>query len=282
MKTSLSKNAVFYLIYNLLNVLFPFITGIYAARVLLPTDIGQVEVARNISNYFITFSLLGIPTYALRECSKLRSDKDGLSKLFSELFIINTLSVSAFLVLYFSLIISVPAYRENLPLFLITGFGITLNYLYVSWLYEGLERFDFISIRNIIFKALCFVLLIVFVHGSKDIYIYAAISVFGTAGNYLINFVFAKRYVRFTFSNLNLKKHVKPIIILALTYLAIELYSMVDITMLGWFCSKESVAFYVYASRIKSILLQIFNTFTIIVVPRLVLYFKNKNDEKDE
>lgn len=275
-RNSLFNNAVFYLIYNILNIAFPFITGVYVARVLIPADIGQVETARNLASYFITFSLLGIPTYALRECSKLRNDKDRLSKLYSELLIINAISVACFLTLYIALIFSVEVYRDHLPLFCITGIGIALNFVYVSWLYEGLERFDFISIRNIVFKIICFVLLIIFVRGPTDVYKYALISVVGTAGNYIINFVFSKKYVSFTFRGLSFKKHLKPIFILAFTYLAIELYSMVDITMISWICPKENVAYYSYATRIKSILLTAINTFTIIVVPRLASYYKDK------
>ena len=274
-QNSLSKNTFFYLIYNVLNIAFPFITGVYVARVLMPADIGQVETAKNLANYFITFSLLGIPTYALRECSKLRNDKENLSKLYTELWIINIISVAIFLAVYVGIVFSISAYRDNLWLYLITGSGIALNFLYVSWLYEGLERFDFISIRNIVFKIICFVLLVLFVRGPGDVYIYAAISVIGTAGNYLINFVFARKHVRMTFRGLSFKRHLKPIFILAFTYLAIELYSMVDVTMLSWMKTKESVAFYSYAAKIKSILLTVLNTFTIVIVPRLAAYHKD-------
>ena len=280
MKNSLSKNTFFYLIYNVLNIAFPFITSVYVARVLLPFDIGQVETAKNLANYFITFSLLGIPTYALRECSKLRNDKIGLSKLYSELLIINAISVALFLASYIGIVLAVDAYREHLLLFLITGSGIALNFLYVSWLYEGLEKFDFISIRNIIFKAICFVLLIVFVRGPNDVFAYAGLSIVGTAGNYIVNFVFARRYVKPTFKGLCFRKHLKSIFILAFTYFAIELYSMVDVTMLSWMRTKESVAFYSYAARIKSILLTVLNTFTIVIVPRLATLHKNEKKEE--
>ena len=38
-KKSIAKNSIYYLIYNVLNILFPFITGIYVARVLLPDSV---------------------------------------------------------------------------------------------------------------------------------------------------------------------------------------------------------------------------------------------------
>ena len=50
---SIAKNSIFFLIYNVLNVIFPFVTGIYVARILLPESIGQVAYAQNIAQYFV-------------------------------------------------------------------------------------------------------------------------------------------------------------------------------------------------------------------------------------
>ena len=111
MEKSLTKNSIFYLIYNVLNVVFPFITGIYVARILFPADIGQIETARNLAQYFVIFSFLGIPTYGLREISKARNNQQELNKLYSELMVINTISTCFFLILYNLIIFIVPAYR---------------------------------------------------------------------------------------------------------------------------------------------------------------------------
>ena len=47
--------------------------------------------------------------------------------------------------------------------------------------------------------------------------------------------------------------------------------------MLGFFCAKEVVAYYIYGNRIYKVLLQIMNTFTMVVVPRLSwLYIEKK------
>lgn len=50
---SLAKNSIYYLIYNVLNVLFPFITGIYVARILPKNIVGEVAAAQNIVTYFV-------------------------------------------------------------------------------------------------------------------------------------------------------------------------------------------------------------------------------------
>lgn len=279
-KKSLSKNSIFYLIYTVLNVLFPFITGIYVARVLLPDTIGEVAYAQNIAQYFVVFAFLGLPTYGLREIAKAKDDKRELNKLYSELLSINFISTAVFLSIYLVLIFCVPRFSANLPLYLIVGISIALNFLNNSWLYEGLEEFKFISIRNIIFKAVSFVCLVIFVRAQDDYLIYAAITVIGTAGNYLLNIIQSRKYVKFQFKGLQLGRHMKPILYLVAVNLAIEIYTMVDTTMLGIFSSNENVAFYTYGSRIHKILLQIVNTFTVVVVPRLSsLYKEGRFDE---
>lgn len=277
---SIAKNSAFFLIYNLLNIIFPFVTGIYVARVLLPDGIGQVAYAQNVAQYFVILAFLGIPTYGLREISKARKDKEELNNVYSELFFLNLISTVTFTCIYIAVIFSVPDFRNNYPLYLITGLAIALNAFDISWLYEGLEEFKFISVRNLIFKIASFVLLMIFVRNPDDFYIYAAITVTGTAGNNILNIAFSRKFVRLKFRDINIKRHLKPVIMLVVVNLAIEIYTLVDTTMLGAFCPKENVAFYTYGSRINKIFLQVVNTFTIVIVPRIALYYKEKKYEE--
>ena len=273
---SIAKNSVFYLIYNVLNVIFPFVTGIYVARVLLSSDIGDVAYAQNIAQYFVILAFLGIPTYGMREISKARNDKDELNKLHSELFFLNLISTVIFSGVYLILIFSVGAFREHIWLYLITGISIALNAINNSWLYDGLEEFKFTSIRNIIFKAASFILLVALVRGEGDYYWYAAITVVGTAGNSILNIICTHRHVKFRIKGLNLKRHLKPILFLVVVNLAIEIYTLIDTTMIGLLCPSENVAYYSYGSKINKIFLQVINTFTMVIVPRLAFYCKEK------
>ena len=141
---SLSKNSLFYLAYQVVNIVFPFITGMYVARVLLPDTSGRVTAAQNIAQYFVILSFLGIPTYGLREISKVRNDKEKLSKVYSELLIINSISTFVCCILYMVIIVTIPKYNQDLKLHFITGIAIAFNFLNNSWLFEGLEEFSFI------------------------------------------------------------------------------------------------------------------------------------------
>lgn len=277
---SIKKNSMYYMFYQVVNVLFPFISAIYVARVLLPDAVGKVVYAQNVAGYFATLSFLGIPTYGLREISKSRNIKDNLSKIYSELMVINSISTLCFTVIYYVLIFSVNEYRKNIVLYTITGCSIVLNLLNNSWLYEGLEEFRYISIRNIVFKTMSFLLLLFLVREPEDYINYAIISVIGTAGNYVLNILHSKKIVYFSMHDLDLGRHIKPILFLVVVNLAIELYSMVDVTMLGIFSNEKSVACYSYAQKIYRLFSQIINTFTIVTVPRLALHFTN-NNQKD-
>lgn len=273
-KKSITKNSIYYIIYNILNVLFPLLTGIYVARILLPANIGQIEASRNFAQYFIILSFLGIPTYGMREIAKSRNNKLDLDKIYSELMTINGISTTLFLVSYYSIILFVPFYRESLALYCIAGLSIFLNYFNNTWLFEGLEEFGYISIRNIVIKVVLFVLLIVFVRTKDHFIIYAFLSVIGMAGNYLLNIIRTRKVVHFSFKNVCLAKHLKPIFFLVAVNLAIEVYSLIDVTMLNFFCDDESVAFYTYALKTYKIFLQLINTFTVVLIPRLSLLKK--------
>ena len=270
---SLAKGGIYYLVYNVLNMAFPFITGIYVARILFPQDIGAVAGAKNVAQYFVILAFLGIPTYGMREIAKVRDNKEERSKVFSELYIINFISTCLFLACYIALICVVPAYRSSIVLYLIAGISIALNAFNISWLFEGLEEFRFISVRNIAFKAISFLLLVFFVRRPDDYLVYAGITIVGTAGNYIVNMIFAPRFVIISFHNLELRRHLKSIFFLVAVNLAIELYSLIDVTMMNFFSSKESIAYYKYGHNIYIMLLQVINT-------ENLLLFQRKQDRR--
>lgn len=271
---SIAKNSVYYSIYQALNVIFPFISGMYVARILLPDAVGTVAYAQNIAQYFVILAFLGIPTYGVREIAKVRNDPNARSKIYSELMVINFISTCVFLTMYLVLIFEVSSFRSNLSLYLITGISIALNAINNAWLYEGLEEFRFISIRNIVFKALSLLALVIFVRGPEDYLLYSLISALGTAGNYVINIIYSPKFVKLSLKNLNLSRHIESIFLLVVVNLAIELYTLVDVTMLGAMANSKNVAYYSYASRINKIFIQVINTFTIVIVPRIAFYYK--------
>ena len=276
-RASITKNSLFYMFYNVINMLFPFIANIYVSHVLLPESIGEVVYAQNIVSYFSILAFLGIPTYAIREIAKIRKDRQELSRLYSELFVINLISTACFTLLYLGVVLSNAAFREKLPLFLMAGLAVPLNAINITWLFDGLEDFQFISIRNAVFKTLSLILMVVLVRGEQDLLQYALISVFGVAGNNLFNLLHSRKYVRLELRGLRLGRHIRPVLTLVLVNLAIEIYTLVDTTMLGILSTKDHVAFYGYGSKLNRILLQLTNSVTYVMLPRISVCYKEGN-----
>ena len=69
--------------------IFPLITFPYVSRILGPVGTGKVSFATSVISYFSMFAQLGIPTYGIRACAKVRDNKDKLTKTAHELLIIN-------------------------------------------------------------------------------------------------------------------------------------------------------------------------------------------------
>ena len=55
----------------------------------------------------------------------------------------------------------------------------------ISWLYQGIEDFKSVTIRNLLFKVLNVVCIFLFVKEKSDLYVYAFISYGGMAANSL-------------------------------------------------------------------------------------------------
>ena len=86
---SLRRNFLMNTILRAANVIFPLITILYVSRILLPAGLGRVSFATSFMAYFNMAAQLGIPTYGIRACAKVRDDKEELSRVTLELLLLN-------------------------------------------------------------------------------------------------------------------------------------------------------------------------------------------------
>lgn len=264
------------MIYNFLNKLFnmvsPFIISVYLARILYIDDIGRISYGKNLITYFMVLAMMGIQDYGIREVAKRKNDSKEVCNVFAELFIINIISTTFALVLYF-------VFMSFFSGGAIAGFVwiIVANYFNCDYLFLGQENFKLISIRNVLHKILFTAFVFVFVKtpGDAEIYIYGfAISQLLL---YLTDVVFAIKTVRITKLNIDCFKHIKSILFLFGTAISLELYSQVDITMIGWWCNNKDVAVYSYSSKLVKMVVVMICSLTSVLLPRLS-YLADKED----
>ena len=77
---SIKKNYIFSLIARIVALLVPLIITPYVSRILEPDGVGVCSYVASIVSYFVLFANLGIETFALREISINRDNKDYIKK----------------------------------------------------------------------------------------------------------------------------------------------------------------------------------------------------------
>ncbi len=272
---SIVKNSIFNIVYTLSNMMFPFITSMYVSRILQPNGVGKVAYAQNIASYFVTIAALGLPTYGVREIAKVRDEKDKREKLYSELLLINFLSTSIATCGFLVIVLCNKSFGEEWNLYLACGMVVFFNYINIDWLYQGMEDYEYITKRSILLKILSLCVLPVFVRNQNDYVNYAFITSAATVGNYLFNIFHARKYVKFTFKNINLKRHTKSVLTIAVIVFLSSVYSKIDTTMIGLMSSEEGVGYYTYAQKIISIIITASVAVTTTLMPRLSYYYEN-------
>lgn len=83
---SIKKNFIMNALLTISSFIFPLITFPYISRILSPEGIGKVSFANSVVAYFALFAQLGIPTYGVRACAKVRDNKKELSQTVQEIF----------------------------------------------------------------------------------------------------------------------------------------------------------------------------------------------------
>lgn len=274
-------------IYNILNtvsgLLFPLITFPYASRILMAEGIGQVQFFSSIINYILLFSSIGIPLYGIREIARVRDNERDLSKTTLEILILNLLLNVIGYIVVVVLCLTVTKIQVNIPLFLILSASIVLTTIGCSWFYSGIEEFKYITLRGICVKVVCVIYLLLVVKDQNDLLEYGFYTVIGTIGNNILNFIRLKKYVRFTyirFSELSLKKHLKPACEIFLFNIITSIYLNLDKVMLGFMQSDDSVGYYTAATNLSHVLLYSVTSLGAVVLPRASNLIKNNKKEE--
>lgn len=261
--------------------IFPLITFPYVSRVLLADGNGKITLATSVANYFIMVASLGIPTYGIRACAQVRDDKEKLSKTVQELLIINTITTAITTIIYVVCVFSVDRFQADKTLFLINGIGLVLNMIGLNWLYQALEQYDFITFRSLAFKALSIILMILLVRRQSDYVIYGAITVFAAVGSNLLNLFMARRYVDFRWhGKYNLRRHLKPILVLFAQSMAVSIYMNLDTVMLGFMKTDADVGYYNASVKVKTILVSLVTSLGNVLLPRMAYYAKEHKEKE--
>lgn len=280
--SSLVKNSAYKLILNICNLVIPVIIGPYIIRTLTADSVGMVYFAESIFGYFLILSTFGLYQYGLRELSKCRDDKLKLKQLFSSLIIISVLASSVTLLLYLIFINFKYSGTNEYTILIIYGINIISNSIYVEYVVEALEEYKFITIKTLIVKVIYFILVLLIVKGEGDINKYVILIILSTMLNNVISYIYISRKIGYDFSNIEIKKHVRLLIMVVIMSNVNTLFTQLDRLMIGEFVDKATVTYYTMPQSISGIMHSVMLSFTAVALPRLSNILQNKGKEEYE
>ena len=279
---SLKGNIILNALNTITGIIFPIVTFPYAARVLEPEGIGEVNFLNSIIGYILLITSLGIPMYGVKEIAKYRNDKEARDRIAIELLILSLILCVLGYAVVWALAKFVPQIHEEAPVFYVLSLSILFTAIGVNWFYQGIEDFKFITVRGIIIRVISAVCLFIFVKNKTDLLAYGAILVSSFVGNYIINFFHLKNHI--SFSSISIKtidvlRHIKPTLQVFLLNVISSLYLQLNSVMLGFMSDDTEVGYFTAGTKITHIVILLITSATTVLIPRASNLIKEGNKE---
>jgi O-antigen/teichoic acid export membrane protein len=269
-------------ILNLLRVISAALVTImtlpYITRTLGAENLGKVEYINTIINYFVLFSALGIPMYGIREISRNRDDKKALAKTLAELLLILlTTTVFSYLII-FGVLYQLNTFENYKNLIIVLSSMVFLTNIGAEWYFQGVENQLFITVRYVLVRIIVFGLIFLMIKNSADYIYYAVLLVLTACGANLINFIYIFKFIKsqkLVFKNLNIKRHIKPILTIFVATVSVNIYLQLDNLLIGSISGDKYVAYYAIANKLIRFVISFITIIGSVMLPRLSLLYLN-------
>lgn len=273
---SIRKNYIYNLIYQIMLVVAPLIVTPYVSRVLQPEGVGIQSYAASIVSYFSLVAALGTVTFGQKSIGTLQEDAQGRSRKFWEIFLLRliTTAVSAAFYLVY-LFVLVP---DNAIVALIFGVQLLGTIVDVSWFFQGMEEFGKISFSSILFRLANIACTFLFVKTQNDLSLYVFFTVIFTVGANLSLWLYLPKYL-VRVSGIRPFRDIKDILQLFVPTVAIQVYTVLDKSMIGWMTEGNAEnGYYEQAEKVVKMALSVVSSLGTVAMPRIAQKFQKGDD----
>ena len=279
MAKSIKKNYIYNMFFEVLKIIVPLITTPYLSRVLGAEKIGIYSYTLSITTYFILFGSLGVAMYGQREIAYLQEKRHERTKTFFEIFIMRFITLGISLFIFYLVFARHGAYSMYYKILILE---IIANAIDISWFFQGIEEFKKTVIRNSLVKIISVICIFIFVKKPNDLTKYFFIYVLSTLLGNISLWMYLPKYIeKIRFKELRIFKHFKPTIGLFIPQIAMQVYTVLDKTMIGSIIEdKSEVGYYEQAQKIVKLLLTIATSLGTVMVPRMANTFAKGDHEK--
>jgi len=272
------KNFLSLSVATIFTQLLGFITIPYLARVLGPGNFGKLNFASAISGYFSLIGNFGLSILGTRELAR---NKDTV-----EYYTGNVLALKLCLsVLSFGLLLLLVAFI-NKPLqikYLILLYGLALfpSALLIDWVFQGMERMEYIGVSRIFGVILNVGLVLLLIKSSEQLLLVPCFSVLASffSLGFLI-FVFIRHFGKFRlkFNLISWKSLIKQALPIGFSSVMVLIIYNIDTIMLGFTRSNEEVGYYNAAYKIIFLLIFANVAYHDAIFPTISDYYKTSVD----
>lgn len=171
----------------------PILTFPYLARVLGPEKFGVIAWSQAFVGYFQVLTEYGFNFTVTREVSVNRDDLPLLCRIYTSAMAARTLLMLMSLAIMTPIIFAVPKMRAEWPLFYITFLTVVGSVLFPQWLFQGLERMEYITFREVGARFIGLMTIFFLVRTQADYLWAAAIMSGSTAIAALVGLLYVKK-----------------------------------------------------------------------------------------
>ncbi len=276
---SISKNYLYNLFYQILVIVMPLITTPYLSRVLGAEAIGIYSYTLSIATYFILFGTLGISLYGQREIAYVQEDDKKRSITFWEILFLKIITMTISIFIFW---VTYGMHGQYKIYYRILVIELISQCIDISWFFQGIEEFKKTVIRNSIVKLIFAICIFMFVKSPNDLIKYIVIIAGANLFGNMSLWIYIPKYIqKVAIKDLHVFKHLKPTILLFIPQIAVQIYTVLDRTMLGIIIEdKSEVGFYEQAQKVVKLLLTLITSLGTVMVPRMASTFAKGDKEQ--
>lgn len=268
-KSKAAKNGMWLYLLQFFNTVIPILTLPYITRILGASEYGVFSIALNLIGYFMVVVEYGFHMSGSRKAS-LANDINELHTTFTAIVAARALLCGiCFIItlLYAAFFIDSAKQQMCLLIMFLIPLGMVFQQ---NWLFQGLQKMQYITITSVISRLLSLVCIFLFVKKPDDLPIYCICYSITTILVGVVGTCFAIRKIHIRFVRIQLKDVMNELRsgwYVFTTSLSSKVFSAFGVTVLGWMSTSYSVGIYSAIYKIPQLGLMLWSPISQVMYP---------------
>lgn len=254
------------------NYVLPLLSFPYLFRVLGVERWGMVAFGFSLMQYFVMFTDFGFNLSATKYISENRQDTGKINTYLNSAMTGRFFLCGLSLLVLLALVGYVSPFKAE-PVFYLLYFGMILgNVMFPLWFFQGMEDMKYITLFNILAKAISILPLFLFVRGPEQ-YIYVPVCYslgFILAGVVSLYIVYRKMGMRWYITPMaGTREVLRNSGTFFLSRLSVSLFTTSNSFLIGLVCGNTAVGYYSAAEKLYQAYNQLLTPFTGVLFPHI-------------